>query len=110
MNMLQSLSPTDLILDNGADVSIVSSMLTDSHFAESPVKIKGAGGVQMIVNKWGYLNEFFEVWSSDEAKANVLSFADVEDLNNFTYVTRKMFIVHLPNREITFVRREKLCG
>jgi hypothetical protein len=41
-------------------------------------------------------------------KANVLSFSEVEDAYDITYVPHEAFIVHLPERDITFERRGKL--
>lgn len=37
-------------------------------------------GHQLSVFKNGYLDEFFEVYSSKETTANVLSFAEIEDM------------------------------
>ena len=47
-------------------------------------------------------------YASEETNANILCYADVEDLYYITYVPRIAFIVHLPNRDITFVRKEKM--
>ncbi|MFN9982580.1 MAG: hypothetical protein ACK53Y_21815, partial [bacterium] len=55
-----------------------------------------------------YLEDFFRVFVSSETKANVLSFAEVEDMYEITYVPRTSFVVHLPGRDIEFVRKGKL--
>ncbi len=60
------------------------------------------------MDKRGYLPDFFEVYTSAETKANVLSFAEVEDRYRITYVPKEAFIVHLEDRDITFQRRGKL--
>jgi hypothetical protein len=60
------------------------------------------------VKQTGYLNEFFRVYASEDTKANVLSFADVEDLYDVTYVRGENFVVHLPSRDLEFVRHGKL--
>jgi hypothetical protein len=41
-------------------------------------------------------------------KANVLSFAEVENMYDILYVPREGFIVHLPDRDTHFHCREKL--
>jgi hypothetical protein len=76
--------------------------------AKEEVNICGVGGLQLHVKETGYLNEFFRVYASEDMKANVLSFADVEDLYDVTYVRGESFVVHLPSRDLEFVRRGKL--
>jgi hypothetical protein len=49
------------------------------------IRVKGVGGVQTVVDRVGDLEGFSEVYASDEAKANVLSFAAVEDMYEVTY-------------------------
>jgi hypothetical protein len=48
--------------------------------------------MQLIVNMVGHLNGFFEVYASEQAKANILSFADVEDLYKIMYTRGDSFI------------------
>jgi hypothetical protein len=59
----------------------------------------------MKVNKVGDLLSFFKVYASAETKANVLSFADVEDLYDITYVRQQAFVVHIQKRE----KRPGIC-
>ena len=75
---------------------------------ENGVRIHGVGGVQLYTDETGYLEDFFRVYSSAETKANVLSIADIEDLNPITYRLQESFTVHLPDRDITFYHRNKL--
>jgi hypothetical protein len=70
--------------------------------------VKGVGGVQMVVDRVGDLEGFFEVYASDEAKANVLSFAAVEDMYEVTYNRGEGFTVHMPEKDIVFKRRDNL--
>jgi hypothetical protein len=72
------------------------------------IKISGVGGVQLSTNTTGYLEDFFRVFVSSETKANVLSFAEVEDMYEITYVPCTSFVVHLPGRDIEFIRKGKL--
>ena len=83
-------------------------LLQDVLPAERQIKEKGAGGLQMVVDQQGILEGFFPVYASTDTKANVLSFVDVEDLNENTYVQKQAFIVHMGTRELVFYRREKL--
>jgi hypothetical protein len=76
--------------------------------ADKPVTVNGIGGRQLVVTKTGYLNKFFRVYASEDAKLNVLSLADVEDMFPVTYVPGKAFVVHLLGRDLEFVRRGKL--
>ena len=58
VNMTYKLLPTDIILDNAADTSIIHPMLLEGvHEAERSVKIMCVGGKQMVVNKQGHLND-----------------------------------------------------
>ncbi len=66
------------------------------------------GGPQLIVDEEGVLDGFFPVYASDKTKANVLSFADVEDLYDITYIRKREFIVHMRDRDLVFKRRQKL--
>jgi hypothetical protein len=58
-------------------------------------KCKGVGGTQMIVNKVGDLKGFFEVYTSENTRAYVLSFADLEDMYDIIYRKGDAFVVHM---------------
>jgi hypothetical protein len=73
------------------------------------IKINGVGGLQLCAKQTGYLNIFFCMYASKEMKANVLSFADVEDMYDITYIRGESFIVHLPEKDLEFTRKGKLC-
>jgi hypothetical protein len=60
------------------------------------------------VDHMGYLDELFCVYASEETRANVLSFAEVEELYDIMYMPREAFIVHLPEQDLEFRRTEKL--
>jgi len=79
-------------------------MLSDVRPAERKIRVSGVGGVQLIVDKVGMLDGFFQVYASEETKANVLSFADVEDKYEITYVRGQMFTVHMPGEDVVFER------
>jgi hypothetical protein len=109
VNMTQKLTCTEILLDNQADISIVHPQLLENvRPAERNIRVKGVGGVQVVVSKKGKLKDFFEVYASEDTKANVLSFADVEDMYQITYVQGEAFIVHMRDRDLIFRRRDKL--
>jgi hypothetical protein len=70
--------------------------------------VKGVGGVQMAVEHVGDLEGFFEVYASKEARANILSFAAVEDMYKVTYNRGEGFTMHMPERDIVLKRQDNL--
>jgi hypothetical protein len=63
-------------------------LLEDVRQADRKIKVNGVGGVQLIVEQTGRLPEFFNVYASTQTKANVLSFAEVEEKYKITYLCR----------------------
>ncbi len=103
------MSETKVLLDNKADISIMKpNLLRALAPAEKTVKVNGVGGQQLKEDRTGYLDEFFHVYASEETRVNVLSFAEVEELYNITYMPRAAFIVHLPEQDLEFKRKGKL--
>jgi hypothetical protein len=103
------LKRTEVLLDIQADVSIFHpSLLTHLEPVDREVKIAGVGGRQLVVRQTGYLDGFFREYASEEATANVLCLADVEDLYAVTYVPQEYFLVRLPGRVVQFNRQGKL--
>jgi len=56
-------------------------LLKNVQKSERRIRVKGIGGLQLIVDKEG-----IPVYASENTIANVLSFADIEDLYDITYV------------------------
>jgi hypothetical protein len=109
VHLMQALEPTKVLLNNQADISIMHLMLLrDVQKSQRRIRVKGVGGQQLIVDKEGVLDGFFPVYASDKTKANVLSFADVEDLYDITYICKRALIVHMSDRDLVFKRRQKL--
>ncbi len=107
--MVGKLKRTEVLLDNQADFSVMHpSLLGEIGPAEETIRINGVGGHQFRVEREGYLDEFFKVYASEDTHANVLSFSEVEDMYQITYVPRESFTVHLPDRDIEFVRKGKM--
>jgi hypothetical protein len=94
VHVMQGLLPTEVLLDNQANISILHPMLL-SNVKKAKQKVKGVGGTQLIVDMVGHLDGFFEVYASEHTKANVLSFGDVEDLYKITYTRGDSFVVHM---------------
>jgi hypothetical protein len=110
VNATKGIELTQVLLDNQADISVMHPMLLkDVRPAGRKIRICGVGGVQLIVEHVGMLDGFFEVYASEKTKANVLSFAEVEDKYEITYVRVKTFTVHIPEGEdIVFSKENKL--
>ena len=49
------------------------------------VRVNGIAGLSMTVTETGHMDSFFRVHSSEKVKANVLSFAEVEDMFKIMY-------------------------
>ncbi len=92
-----------------ADISIMKpDLLRMLEPAEKPIRVNGVGGMQLVVNETGYLQDFFRVYTTANTKANILGFMEVEDLYEITYNQGTSLTVHLPDRDIIFKRRNKL--
>jgi hypothetical protein len=103
------LNRNQILLDNEADVSIIHpDLLKNIKKADHELKINGVSGNQLTVQQTGYLPEFFQVYSSEDTRANVLCFADVEDVYPITYIPKKGFTVHMDDQDLEFERRGKL--
>jgi hypothetical protein len=109
VNGTKGISLTQVLLDNQADISVMHPMmLSDVRPVERKIRVSGIGGVQLIANKVGMLDGFFQVYASEETKANVLSLADVEDKYKITYVRGQTFTVHMPEEDVVFETKSKL--
>jgi len=110
VHVTQGLLPTEVLLDNQANISILHPMLLSNvRRAKQKIRVKGVGGTQLIVDRVGHLDGFFEVYASEHTKANVLSFADVKDLYKITYTRGDSFVVHMSDdKHVEFKRRDKL--
>jgi hypothetical protein len=109
VHVTQGLLPTEVLLDNQANISIMHLMLLSNvRAAPKKIRVKGVGGPQLIVDKVGDLQGFFEVYACEYTKANILSFADVEDLYSITYDRGQALTVHMGDSDVKFKRREKL--
>jgi hypothetical protein len=79
---------TEVLLDNQANISIMRPELLRAfeHIeTETEIRVNGVGGVQLCTNETGYLQDFFRVYTSPDTKANVLSFADAEDILHISH-------------------------
>jgi hypothetical protein len=106
--MVGKFKRNEVLLDNQVDVSVLHhSLLREIGPADSPVNINGIGGLQLTVDEEGYLDELSRMYTSEETHTNILSFSKVEDTYHITYVPQEAFIVHLPDRDVTFLHPGK---
>jgi len=111
VNVTKGISLTQVLLENKADISVMHPMmLSDVRPAKRKIRVSSVNGVQLIVDKVGMLDVFFQVYASEETKVNVLSFADVEDKYEITYVRGQTFTVHMLEEDVVFERKNKLYG
>jgi hypothetical protein len=109
VNENQEVVLTKILLDNQANISIVHpALLTNVQKSKKIIRVKGVGSVQLVVNQIGMLEGFFTVYVCEHTRANVLSFADVEDIDRITYQRKQAFIVHMGAGNLVFSRRQKL--
>ena len=102
---------TEVLLDHQANISIVRpELLRQVQPLNEVVRVNGVGGMQLELQETGYLDNFFQVYTSTETRANVLSFSDVEELYPITHEPFVGFTVHTPEGEIYCFRRgEATC-
>jgi hypothetical protein len=60
VNTTQKVTLTQDLLDNQAHISVIHPMLLkDVRPADKKIRVKGVGGIQLIVDKVGLLDVFF---------------------------------------------------
>ena len=64
--------------------------------------------MQLELRETGYLDNFFQVYTSTETQVNVLSFSDVEELYPIMYEPFVGFTIHTPVGDILFEKKGKL--
>jgi hypothetical protein len=100
---------TEILLDNQADISIIQpELLRQVQPTSEVVRVNGVGGVQLELRKIGYLDNFFQVYTSTETQVNILSFSEVEELYRITYEPFVGFNIHTPVGDILFEKKGKL--
>jgi hypothetical protein len=100
---------TEVLLDNQADISIIRpELLRQVQPTSEVVRVNGVGGVQLELRETGYLDNFFQVYTSTETRVNVLSFSDVEELYPITYGPFVGFTVHTSVGDMLFEKKGKM--
>jgi Arginine methyltransferase-interacting protein, contains RING Zn-finger len=97
----------EIMLDSGSQVNCVHPRFLEN-LREGQGGFRGLYGPGKRTNTVGMLPGFFDCLACDDAKASVLSLADVEDIYDVTYIPRKAYIVHMNDRDLVFNRRNKL--
>jgi hypothetical protein len=74
-----------------------------------PVRINEIGGMQIVVNKTGYLRDLdIRVYTNRDMMCSVVSFTVIEERYKVLYLPREEFVVHLDDQDICFQRCGKL--
>ena len=99
-----------VLLDNQATISVIHpNLLQNVRDSGNRTVVAGITGDGMRVSKEGELRGFgLTCHSSEDCRTNILCFADVEDKFSITYMPNECFVVHLPDRDVKFVRKDKL--
>jgi hypothetical protein len=72
------------------------------------IRVSVVGGVQLLAGRVGNFYGFLQVYASKKTKANVFSFAEVEDKYDITYIRGRSFMVNMPTPD-TVLERKKSC-
>jgi len=96
----------EICLDSGSQINIVDPRLLNNLRSSSKTyrSMNGTSTTERV----GYLDGFFECHACDDCPANILSMADVEDKFPITWVPGESITVHLDERDVIFVRKNKM--
>lgn len=99
----------EIILDSGSQVNCMHPRFLQD-LREGYGGFRGLYGTGKEINKIGRrLAGFFDCLAAcEDAKARLISLADVEDLYQVTYTPKEGYIVHMNDRDLVFKRRNKL--
>ncbi len=101
--MVSKFKRTEVLLDNQADVSVMHpSRLREIGPPEDNILISDIGSHQFMVEREGHLDDFFKVYASEDMHANALSFSEVKDMYQITYVPCESFKVHSTSTRVWY--------
>jgi len=98
--------PYEVCLDSGSQVNIIHPMLLRKIRTE-PRQFKSMNGIGGTTEV-GILDGFFDCQACEDCPANILCQADVEDIYPMTFEPGECIIVHMDDRDVEFVRRNKM--
>ena len=111
----KSEEPGEILLDSGAQASVVKDRSLLTNVSESDVMlsiegVNGKEGLAPMTNTVGTLGSFGMVFLCEDIRVNVLSFADVRDRCRLSYIEdQDVFLVTCDDgTQYKFARREKL--
>jgi hypothetical protein len=96
----------EVCLDSGSQVNIVNSRLL-TNLRTSSKRFQSMNG-STTTNRVGYLSGFFDCQVCDTCPTSILSQADVEDLYPVTYIQGESYTVHMDDRDLLFVCKDKM--
>jgi hypothetical protein len=96
----------EICLDSGSQVNIVDPRLLNN-LRTSTKTYRSMNGTS-TTERVGYLDGFFDCHACVDCPANIISMADVEDHFPMTWLPGESIIVHLDERDVIFVRKDKM--
>jgi len=96
----------EVCLDSGSQVSIMDPRLL-YNVRPAQRTFRSMNGVASTTHI-GDLDGFFTCQASKDCPANILSMSDVEDKYPTTYTPGESITVHMDERDVVFVRRDKM--
>lgn len=96
----------EVCLDNGSQVNILDPRLLKN--LHTTMKGYRSMNGEAETSRSGFLKGFFKCQACDTCPANILSMADVEDRYPVTYVQGESITMHMDDRDVQFLRRDKL--
>ena len=101
--------PHEVILDNASDISVMHprflSNIIETHDGEG---FAGIGGEKSVITHIGHLDGFFDCAAVSNARANILSQGQVEEIYDISYLQGDKYIIHMTNGDLVFKQQGKV--
>ena len=97
----------EIALDNCSQVNVVNPRFL-KNIRDGKGSYSGLAGNTKTTTLWGDLEGFFPCQVCETCAASVLCMSDVEALYPITYNQGVSYVVHMPGRDITFYKKNKI--
>jgi hypothetical protein len=100
-------APNEVLLDSASEVSVMNTRFLTNLKDSKGEGFAGLNGERTAIHQTGHLRDFFECLACNTCGANILSQSEVEDKYDVTYLQGEKYIVHLPDRDLEFLRKDR---